>query len=237
MLFLYDYLVIQTIFLLESIVLYPYITSKFVLNPIALNNIVLSFILPFSIGWTWKKYHTKSVNHTNTIRLLNSIKRNKEVFDVLINNKIEIVDKTTMQNTQIEEVTIVSNPFCKPCSFATNEVIILYNVYGFKINIIYAVSEDSESKDYKVAKYLLQYKKKYGEEEYLKHIRKWYKDGIKNWADFIQNSDFENNDIELLLQKHAAWCKQTQVNYTPLILINDKVLPSIYNIQDIKYLI
>lgn len=45
----------------------------------------------------------------------------------------------------------------------------------------------------------------------------------------------DNIDLKQIVQEHRVWCIEHHVNATPTIFINDRVMPTTFSLQDLKY--
>jgi protein-disulfide isomerase len=69
-------------------------------------------------------------------------------------------------------------------------------------------------------------------------VNEWYGGGnfnSENWlSKYRPREDDQSKDK---IQKHTDWCHKVKIAATPTFFINGKKLPSIWQLDDIKYII
>jgi len=136
-------------------------------------------------------------------------------------------------------VTMVSNPYCQPCSIAHKKLDAwLASRDDIKLQVVFSVQNtDEEDKKTKVASHLMSLQA--GRDDVsLKHaLDDWYEQKQKDydaWAKQYPVIAANNTDA---LQKQMEWCKLAEIKGTPTIFINGRKLPKPYQTEDIKYFI
>jgi len=137
-------------------------------------------------------------------------------------------------------ITIVSSPFCRPCSNAHKLIENILHVFDKSVGVQVRFSLgsiDDKNKKYIAVKYLLQ---KWHELKNTIHSRRM----LSDWFELqdIMTCDSRWNiknivDIDKEIQLHHNWAQQNHIIYTPTILLNGKKIPEIYSFQDFEILL
>lgn len=201
--------------------------------------IILIYTLFIILSNIIKKVATDLKDKESISQELNSIKLDKDVFDLLIKkkNRYEITksdSSITLGNTESDNlITIITNPHCNPCaqlhkkikeSLRQNKCCIQYILTSFSSHL-------EESNKLIIAMY-----KKMEQDDFLDFLDEWYDYGRFNIDKIIQKYPFEYNiDIDHELLKHKKWINKVKIRSTPVVLFNGYEIPSnIYKIEDIE---
>jgi protein-disulfide isomerase len=125
-------------------------------------------------------------------------------------------------------ITMVSNPFCRPCAKAHEAVEKLLGGYSDYIKVEYIFTGNPQSEE--VIKHLCSLP------ETQKHaaLHDWYKTlNYEQWVIKYPISHSQNTENQLL--EHREWCNQAEITHTPTFFVNGKELVSPYTVQDLKY--
>ena len=175
---------------------------------------------------------------------INSIKADESIFEMLLKRQpyYEINDNDSVirfgnPNSSLR-LTIVSNPYCPPCSIMHKRIEQLLEKVNNNIHVQYILSSYNESLNSTnkqlIAACLV------GNNDSAKQILSdWFEKG-KELRDIFFNSlsiDMENPEIEIEFQKHESWRKKNQIWTIPTVLVNGYQLPNNYQIEDLQYFI
>jgi protein-disulfide isomerase len=135
-------------------------------------------------------------------------------------------------------LTIVSNPFCLPCARAHKTIDDWIESKGdIKVQVVFSTSNRDGDKKTTIARSLIQIGL---DNDNLKKaaVNEWYGGGnfnSENWlSKYRPREDDQSKDK---IQKHTDWCHKVKIAATPTFFINGKKLPSIWQLDDIKYII
>lgn len=197
----------------------------------------LTFVLLFSIGvlslhWLivvlGRALEAESLHHKHE-RLLGS----PEVFWHLFSQRsvTTVCSRMFMPiNNGVDTehtLTVIMNPSCPKCAKAHRTI---RELDGYRIELVFVVNAgDKRSKD--VALRLISIGLEKGWEEMNRMIAKWYEKHECPIEEAI------HVDAEDILDKHMNYCREIKLSGTPYILIDDRKLPNIYDVTDLKYLL
>jgi len=136
-------------------------------------------------------------------------------------------------------LTIVSNPYCQPCSKMHGELDeILNRLNNIKVKIIF--NADNHDKDIKtpVARHLMALNEQQDGDIVKRALNDWYFQKDKNYQAWAKKYPVElNTDKFYKLSKQREWCAMAEIKSTPTIFVNGFQLPNTYRLNDIKYLL
>jgi len=148
--------------------------------------------------------------------------------------KVEGINKQwTIYNENIKsgnEVIIISNLNCSNCKKIYHHLQKLSSLT--KIKLIF-MANSADKQDVCLSLQLLSYYK------------------LKGWNDTIKALDrWDNNEDTKIIQRQAVntmgrelfenqqtYCRENRFIYTPIIIVNEHLLPDVYNIEDLEYLL
>lgn len=144
---------------------------------------------------------------------------NASVYDLknlnLISNGIESNHK----------LTIILNPHCKYCA---NHIKLLSKFIDINVNILLISNNDKAS--YEIAYKLISFAQSNNWSSTIECLNKWY---VDKEIPTVEITD----EAKECFQKNINLCARNKIQRTPLVLINDKVLPDIYAIEDMQYIL
>lgn len=132
------------------------------------------------------------------------------------------------------KLTIMSNPYCQPCAEMHKYLQRLLDA-GCQIQYVfnYFSEELSDVNKLLIAAYF-----KYGAQKVWKVFSDWYAGGkVKQAKFFDKELDANNPVVEEEFERHEKWIETTGFSATPTLLLNGKTLPSIYNVEDIAFMV
>ncbi|KQS36817.1 cysteine peptidase family C39 domain-containing protein [Pedobacter sp. Leaf194] len=207
--------------------------------------VLWSFSIPVVFWSGLKLISIKSQEVVSLTKQLNKIKFNTPLFiDAISKEPKNVVDQAifpiVIGNSKAQTtVTIVSNPYCRPCAEAH---IWLSNWLegrnDIKIEIIFAVTDNKNDVRNIVAKHMIALSRMKDPEVMRAAIDEWYKKQTNNYENWINrypvNYELDANEV---IKAHRKWCNSANITSTPTILINGQKLPEPFILSDIKYLI
>ena len=169
------------------------------------------------------------------------------MFQALLGNQKEVnaPDTRGIQTIQLgnpianNTILMVSNPFCKPCAKAHNDLEeILRDNSHIKAEIIFLTCVDTEGKRLDIAQYLLALQASSNEIESA--LTDWYKEGINNiesWKNKYPITEVEPQYFIEMAKAHCDWCSFANITATPTFFVNGFEKPSIYELPDLVHLL
>lgn len=231
---------------LQAIVSFSYVveTKHIILNLKLLFPFLLAFLLAFT--WLLIKPLIKSTlaEKERTIELL-KWKRNPDIFQALIQQ--QPFTNTFLPDNPVRfgkvdaplQFTIVSNPFCRPCAMAHQELEDLYKRFPTQVslNVIFLVKSAVDKEDRKtiavehILKAILSTNNK------LQVLHEWFEImNIQNWEEKYPSFNQNKNALNAL-QSYEHWLQKNTVSHTPLVYLNGYTLPRQYALKDIESLV
>jgi len=185
------------------------------------------------------------LNADKTIPILrqaiNSMKADENVFRALLKQQpfYETNDSDSIirfGNTDSSlRLTILTNPYCSPCSRMHKRIERLLQKMDNNISIQYILSSFEESLN-STNKYLIAACLE-NKDNVAQIFTDWFEKGKTLQDEFFKdmNLDMDNPEIETEFQRHEAWRKKTQIRATPTVLVIGYQLPDNYKIEDLRY--
>lgn len=176
---------------------------------------------------------------------LQKFKYNKELFDTSLQNQPKYTLPSedwsiVLGNTEADTIiTMVSNPYCPPCSKTHQELDSwLAKLDNIQLRIVFTADNTDNDNKTPVVRHLMALNET-GDKELMKQaLHDWYEQKQKDykaWADVYPVQLDESKYHKLNKQK--GWCEMAEVKATPTLLINGYVLPADYQVEDIKYML
>lgn len=179
---------------------------------------------------------------------LKKFKRNLPLFHFTLNNQTSLsypkqaeILQFGSQNPKIQ-FTVFTSPACTHCSKAHVVINNLLSKYPSEIAFveIFAISNDERDERVKIAAHMLQLYKKQTKEFAHKAINEWHTDESRNaekWmAKFPVDGDAINENKEII-GMHNYLAKSLGIHQTPMIVINGKLMPDLYRVEDLESII
>jgi len=237
---------VQAILWLELIPLMPYLALPFNLPEIQeLSSLMIGLAAPV-IFWLFIKPYLLKAQQVKQLNLqLKKFKYNTNLFQKLLTDQPRYTSpdqehSIVLGNPEAEHiVTMVSNPFCAPCSKAhqmLNDW--LQNRDDLQLRIVFSTHDLEEGSKITVAKHLMSLNAAVDKGLVQQALHDWYNQEQKSYEAWSKkypiNNEFNNSDS---INKQKEWCDMINVEFTPTILLNGYKLPSLYQLDEVKYFI
>ena len=173
---------------------------------------------------------------------INSIKADEDVFAALLKKQpfydtdCDSIIRFGNPNSPLQ-LTILTNPYCNPCSRMHKRIDGLLHKMGNNIGVQYFLSSFREelniTNNYLIAMCLK------NEKAAIKIFNDWFEKGKALRDEYFKdmNLDMDNPEIEMEFQKHESWRKRSQIRATPTVLVNGYQLPESYKIEDLEFVV
>jgi hypothetical protein len=208
-------------------------------------SLLFGFLVPL-LGWSLIK---DSLNNAAKIKplqqQLKKFKYNSDLFEQALKNQPQyaVPDELmpiTLGNKESKiAITIVSNPYCSPCSKAhkTIEDWLLQDS-DLKVKIIFTNGGTFDDDRSKIVRHMTSLNLSNDMEKVEAALSAWFGQTNKVYDSWAKNYPIEQiPEIENVTKKQKEWCELAEINYTPTILVNGYKLPEPYRLDDLKYLI
>lgn len=238
---------VQAILWLEFFAFLPYLTFP-VSSSIRSSWAGVSALILFPVAlWVLVKSVIKHRQEISSLQhKLSVFKSNQELFNKVLtaqqhhDNPDERFAILLGERDAEQVLTIVSSPYCPPCSVTHQKVAKwLENRPDLQLRMVYSVQpDDPDKKKMAFVNHLISLSME-NEQIVGEALHNWYgqerKDFEKWAAQFPVRQQATGH--EKTLEKHAEWCKKAEIAFTPTIFINGYKLPDPYHLEDLKYMI
>ena len=239
-------LMVQALLWIEFIINYP-ISFNEVLS---INEMIVTtqaFSIPTVLWLFVKPLIIRAKKLDITQKELHKLKSNPTLFQALLINQKEVpppsasgIQTIHLGNPNANNtILVVSNPFCKPCAKAHNDLEkILRDNSHLKAEIIFLTCGDTDGKRLDIAQHLLALQASSNEID--RALTNWYKEGINNieaWKVRYPVTEIEQPYFTEMAQAHCDWCSFANITSTPTFFINGFEKPSIYELSDLVQLL
>ncbi|MDN5216640.1 cysteine peptidase family C39 domain-containing protein [Fulvivirgaceae bacterium BMA12] len=173
------------------------------------------------------------------------LKDNPMVYSVLLRQK-EPIDPVNLplgfeygSSEAPNTITLVINPFCTPCLIAYQQMTdYLLTFPGcFKLKIILTAGGNTSGDSNLLLRHLLTIRKHRGMEAARQAMDNWYAmkhKSYKKWAvSFPEDLSDNEGLVRETLNRQSEWLANSDIIATPTIVINNLVLPDIWNVKDL----
>jgi len=238
---------IQGIILMEFLTFAYYkktFNDEFIPNLFHLSEFSICFFLPM-LGWALQKRLGIRSSLVKSMENQLKFKYNIDLFNFFLLNKRSIsidegLELVHLGNPNSETIiTIISNPFCKPCS-QTHRILEdwLARRDNFYVQLIFLTNNDEESYSAKVAEHFMALNVSEDKSLVARALSDWFKQTEKKyetWAKIYPATITDN--IKKTSVRQKQWCESNNIIHTPTILVNGYILEEPYQLDDLKYLI
>ncbi len=223
---------------IENIVAIQYIQKLdfLFINPQYLSILLLPIASWYLIKNTFIEHEQQK---KNTLKL-NKFKANQDIFYNLLDAQSRTVIPASIKhlhfgNPEAEiQLTIISNPTCPPCAkmHASVEKLLATNPEKIGLNLLWFASEEDDKINTQVANYFVEIYHQKGRNTCLKAIHDWFeKRDFKQLQAYVgEVSATSTNEVKQMYQ----FCKQDRISHTPYVLVNNCLLPDLYELDDLR---
>lgn len=237
---------VQALLWLEFLILSPYLYSDIFFLSSLTTILVIGFSLPV-LSWSLLKPWIMKSRETQSIKQqLKRFKYNIELFRKLLLDqpRQEVPDAANsvmLGNPDAEKViTVVSNPYCQPCSKAHIALEqCLDGRQDVKLQIVFSTSNEEKDRTTKVVAHIMTLFKQHDMNRAKKALDDWYSQKQKDYEGWAKTYPIgvEAEEVKNSLAIQKEWCKKAEVRGTPTIFINGYRLPDLYLPEDVRYFI
>jgi uncharacterized membrane protein len=181
------------------------------------------------------------INNNKEYDELLKIKRNNNFFNFLLSKQAQMLAMpSTLKPVLLgnpaatHSITLITNPICYPCRAAHEELkSLLHHNENVNANIIFAACDDRVRR---LSAHILILSKT-NEVDTL--LSSWYDQPKLDDVTWLRlnpiSADLAAGYKEA--DQHCEWCRQAGITSTPTIFIDGKLMPDIYKLYDLKWLL
>ncbi|RWY48327.1 vitamin K epoxide reductase family protein [Mucilaginibacter gilvus] len=136
-------------------------------------------------------------------------------------------------------ITMVSNPYCPPCSI-THMLLhqLLEGNDNLQVRIIFALGNRGNDISTSVSRHLVALSDVPGPNKLKTALNDWYEQKQKDYTSWAKAYPVALSGMEIKkIDKQNDWCEKAKVTATPTILLNGYLLPELYRVSDLKYML
>lgn len=204
--------------------------------------LALSFLSPVLV-WSYLKPLLVMKGELPHVKSqLRSYKYNSDLFNQALKNqpRYAVADELKpiiLRNAKSDNtITIVSNPFCGPCSEAHQIVEEwLKQAEDMQVKILFAVKNREDDNSTLTAVHLMSLNLSNDRVYVEDAVNQWYSKGSKDFNRWVGKFPTEVDErAKELVSPHKAWCDMAGVTFTPTIFFNGHKIPEPYKLEDIR---
>jgi len=179
------------------------------------------------------------------LRNLSNIKYDKNIFRTLLHEESEVggipYDMSINFGNPNSPINIIEviNPYCKHCALSHRIIENLLKEKDISVQLVFFVQESSDQLTNKLVKLLFALKEKDNTNNISTVLNDWFEQGIDDDEYLKEKYNIDENLLDkqqIRLDWMTSWCKRNNIQYTPSLFINHRLLPKIYKYKDIKFL-
>ena len=176
---------------------------------------------------------------------LRKFKYNVELFNAILTGqpKYTLPDEAwsiVLGNADAENIiTMVSNPYCPPCS-TTHKLLdeLLNERADLQARIVFTANNDENDRKTPISRHLMALNDTVDKTTIKKALHDWYEQKQKSYEAWAEVYPVHLNESEYhKIDKQHAWCEMAEVTATPTLLLNGYRLPDLYLLADLKYML
>ncbi|GGH23422.1 vitamin K epoxide reductase family protein [Mucilaginibacter phyllosphaerae] len=237
---------VQALLWLEFIPLVSSLSQPFAgLSSGRLISLLICLALPVAAWLLLKPLLLKAQQALTLKGQLQKFKYNSELFNSVLKEQPKYANPApgwsiVLGNPDAENViTMVSNPYCPPCS-KTHNLLDDWLNHNTELQARIVFTADNTEGDIKtpVVRHLMALNRHADKATVKKALHDWYNQTQKSYTAWAKAYPVELDEAGFTqLDKQKDWCQLAEVKATPTLLINGYRLPDAYQIKDIKYML
>ena len=241
-------LFIQLLLIAECLIFnlfFPFNTT-FYLTVQQIMVIISCITLPISTWYLSKPVLMRAHLLNWTQKELDRFKYDEDYFNLILHRQRSIPDQKdlmpvtlgTNKSIDVNIITVISSPYCKPCSYAHSIIKEWVNQRDDLIIQHLFLSDGAGNNGITFARHMTALGLLGDEEMVLNALSDWYDYGFRNYSSWALNYPVVvTEEIILACNNQKIWFDKIGIIYTPTIIVNGYQLPEQYQLNDLKYLI
>lgn len=211
----------------------------------ALSRLFICLLVPVLLWILLKPLFLKLQQLPTLKQQLRKFKYNAELFNKLLTDQSKYTPpdeewSIVLGNVEANNiVTMVTNPYCPPCSKMHKLLDELLEQNGnVQARIVFTADNTENDRKTPVSRHMMALNELPDKTKLKQALHDWYEQKQKNyeaWAKVYPVQLIEENFHKL--DKQKDWCKMAEVTATPTMLLNGYRLPELYQLPDLKYML
>ena len=136
-------------------------------------------------------------------------------------------------------ITMVTNPYCAPCS-TTHKLLndLINQNRNIQARILFTTSYQENDQSLPVVRHMMSLNELPDKMTVSEALHNWYKQENKYYEIWAKAYPITFDGIEMgKLEKQKQWCLEMAISSTPTLLVNGYRLPRLYRLSDLKYML
>lgn len=211
----------------------------------AWSTLFISFLSPIVLWLLIKPLFLKAQQVKPLKDQLRKFKYNSQLFNSMLNNQPRYALPSedwsiVLGNTEAStSITMVTNPYCPPCS-KTHKLLdeLLEQRTDIQARIVFTANNTDEDYKTPVSRHLMALNQQQDKKVIKNALNDWYEQKQKDYQAWAKVYPVELNEAEYYkIDNQKAWCEMAEVTATPTLLLNGYRLPEYYQLPDLKYML
>ncbi|WP_428330736.1 vitamin K epoxide reductase family protein [Mucilaginibacter sp.] len=211
----------------------------------ALSTIAICLLLPVILWILIKPLFLKTQQLSPLKKQLHKFKYNTELFTKLLTEQPKYATpdeewSIVLGNVEANNIiTMVSNPYCQPCSKMHEILIELMEQRGdLQARIVFATTNTDDDIRTPVSRHLMALNQLKDKSIVQNALHDWYEQKQKDYPTWAKAYPVQLNEADFYkLDKQSNWVRMAEVTATPTMLLNGYRVPDLYQLPDLKYML
>jgi uncharacterized membrane protein/protein-disulfide isomerase len=205
----------------------------------------IGFSLPLIFWLSVRKRVLDSFKVPNLERTLNRFLKSDRIFQKLLEDQ-PIIETSKfsheLQSGSLDapiHLIVVSNPQCGPCAYTHAVIGNMKNFLHDRVNVIYRFAVNTSNPStvpYRMLETLFTIQQRESNERALEALTAWYNsNNLDQWRKQHAPTYQLKAEVNPILKEHEQWCAKVGIQKTPTIIINGKLLPEEFSVNELKF--
>ena len=211
-------------------------------------NLIFACITFACVSAVWNLINRLLIIEQNDIPQLidmMKVKKNTQLFHDLLNESqpIEIdeniLDIQGESNRAVMHITAIISPHCSSCAFTFKDLVEIKSKLGDKLNltILFPLNQKEPEGDYNQASvYFYAIYSMQGWDKFVEALNVWMYNTDLTLIKRNFPIDFNYMEIFNRMTIQNTWMKKVHIHATPTIIVNGRIMPSIYKVKDLLFI-
>jgi len=210
-----------------------------------LSAIIICLLLPPALWMLFKPLVLKVQQNKSLKWHLRRFKYNTELFGVMVTAQPKYALPEPEWSIVLGDpdanhiITMVSNPYCQPCSRAHRILEeLLEQKNDVQARIVFTATNLDMDIRTPIVRHLMALNRLADKNLVRQALNDWYDQKQKDYAAWAKSYPVQIDEADYhKVDGQAAWCRTADVSVTPTILLNGHKMPDLYQLSDLKYML
>lgn len=156
-----------------------------------------------------------------------------------VNTDLDFVNLNSLKKPV--NFTLITDPFCDYCKDTSEQLESLFKQVDGELsyNVVFNIDMNDESKlDKSLYRNMMNIQKSGNPMLFRKAMKDWYEvQDVDLWLKKYADPTIDKDKIDEIIENQHQWCLNVYINYTPALIINNYVLPKIYEAKDLTLIV